>query len=450
MGRLFGTDGIRGIFNQEPMTQETGYKVGRAVVGYFKGMAARPRIVIGRDTRLSGKMLEKAIASGVLSMRADPILLGEIPTPGVAYITKESGADAGIMISASHNPYEYNGFKIFSDKGYKLTDEEELQIEDLIFSDVTPISFESKFDLGEEEHAYEELGMRYLSFLQRTLPEKTTFKDMKIILDCANGATYRVAPALFERMGAEVESLFVSPDGKNINQECGSQHPQTLCARVLEKDADLGLAFDGDGDRLIAADEKGNVLTGDQVLIICAKTLKDRGELKNNLVVSTVMSNMGFRIALRELGIEHISTKVGDRYVLEEMRTRKAILGGEESGHIIFSQHHTTGDGLLSAQQLVSAVQTSGRPLSALASMMTLFPQVLISVAVKTKPEISSVPELEEALQKVETSLGQRGRVLLRYSGTEPVCRIMVEGEHQEEIETYARQIADVIREQLN
>ncbi|UCF57868.1 MAG: phosphoglucosamine mutase, partial [Deltaproteobacteria bacterium] len=293
-------------------------------------------------------------------------------------------------------------------------------------------------------------GERYLSFLQHTLPKESTFKDMKIVLDCANGATYRVAPVLFERMGAEVESLFVTPDGKNINQDCGSQHPETLFANVLEKGADLGLAFDGDGDRLIAVDEKGNVLTGDQVLIICAKTLKDRGQLKNNLVVSTVMSNMGFRVALKDLGIEHISTKVGDRYVLEEMRSRKAILGGEESGHIIFLQHHTTGDGLLSALQLVSAVQASDQSLSHVSSLMTLFPQVLVNVPVKIKPEISSVPELVEALQKVETSLGQRGRVLLRYSGTEPVCRVMVEGERQEEIDEYARQIAEVIKQQLN
>jgi len=449
LGKLFGTDGIRGIFDQEPITQEMGYKVGRAVVHYFKGKGAQPKIVIGRDTRLSGKILEKAIASGILSMGAEPILLGELPTPGVAFITRDFGADAGIMISASHNPYEYNGFKIFSHKGYKLTDEAELQIEDLIFSDITFTSFKDKLDLGGEEHTYE-AGERYLSFLQHTLPKESTFKDMKIVLDCANGATYRVAPVLFERMGAEVESLFVTPDGKNINQDCGSQHPETLCANVLGKGADLGLAFDGDGDRLIAVDEKGNVLTGEQVLIVCSKTLKDRGQLKNNLVVSTVMSNMGFRVALKDLGIENISTKVGDRYVLEEMRSRKAILGGEESGHIIFLQHHTTGDGLLSALQLVSSVQASDQSLSHVSSLMTLFPQVLVNVPVKIKPEISSVPELVEALQKVETSLGQRGRVLLRYSGTEPVCRVMVEGERQEEIDEYARQIAEVVKQQLN
>ena len=449
MARLFGTDGIRGIFNQEPVTQEMGYKLGRAVVSYFKGMGDRPRIVIGRDTRLSGKILENAIASGILSMRVEPILLGELPTPGVAFVTKDFAADAGIMISASHNPSEYNGFKIFSQEGYKLTDEAELHIEDLILSDLSPTSLKGEADLSQEKGSYDP-GEEYLSFLQHTLPEKSAFEDMKIILDCANGATCRIAPVLFERMGAEVESLFVTPDGKNINQDCGSQHPETLYTTVLGKGADLGLAFDGDGDRLVAVDEKGNVLTGDQVLIICTKTLRDRGQLKSNLVVSTVMSNMGLRVALKDLGVEHLSTKVGDRHVLEEMRTRNAILGGEESGHIIFLQYHTTGDGLLSALQLVSAMQTSGRPLSSLSSLMTLFPQVLINVPVKNKPEISSVPELEEALQKVETSLGQKGRVLLRYSGTEPVCRIMVEGEHHEEIDAYARQIADVIREQLN
>ncbi len=449
MGKLFGTDGIRGIFSQEPMTPEMGYKVGRAVVRYFQAKGTRPRLVVGRDTRLSGKMLQDAIVCGILSVGAESVLVGELPTPGVAFMTRHTRADAGIMISASHNPYEYNGFKVFSRGGYKLSDEMETHIEDLILSDLMPVSLEDKRE-SDEEKEIPDAGEQYISFLRHSLPEGSTFKDIKIVLDCANGATFRVAPLLFERMGAQVDALFVSPDGRNINQDCGSQHPQTLSARVQETSAHAGLAFDGDGDRLIAVDEKGKVLTGDQVLLICAKAFKDQGALKNNLVVSTVMSNMGFLVALKDLGIRHIATAVGDRYVMEGMRHNGAILGGEESGHIIFLQHHTTGDGLLSALQLLSAMESSGQPLSRLSALMTLFPQVLINVPVKKKPEISSVPELVRVRQDVEERLGERGRVLLRYSGTEPACRIMIEGEHQEEIERYAHRIEEVVRKVLN
>jgi len=448
MRKLFGTDGIRGIFNEEPVTLQMGQKVGRVVVRYFGGKGAPPRIIVGRDTRLSGKPLQKAIVCGILSVGGEPILVGELPTPGVAYITKDLGAEAGIMISASHNPYEYNGFKIFSHEGYKLGDEAESQIEDLIFSDTLPALPQDEMAVGLKQEVGE-AGERYLSFLKNTLREGYRFENMKIVLDCANGATSRIAPVLFERMGAAVESLFVTPDGKNINQDCGSQHPEALSGRVLETSAHVGIAFDGDGDRMVSVDEKGNVLTGDQVLLIYGKTLKDRGELENNLVVSTVMSNMGFRVALKDLGIGHIATHVGDRYVLEEMRARRAILGGEESGHIIFLQHHTTGDGLLSALQLLSAMKTSGHPLSQLSTLMTIFPQVLINVHVKKKPEISSFPELARVQQDVERRLGKEGRVLLRYSGTEPVCRIMVEGESKEEIDRYARQIAEVVTKLL-
>jgi phosphoglucosamine mutase len=448
MRRLFGTDGIRGIFNQEPITEEMGYRLGCAVVEYFKGKEDDPRIVLGRDTRLSGEVLESAIASGVLSKGGNPLLLGEIPTPGVAFITRDIGADAGIVVSASHNPYEYNGFKIFSGEGYKLTDREEMEIEALLLSEATHGSLEEQWERNHAEQA-DDLGERYINFLQHILPGECLFKGMHIILDCANGATYRVAPIIFERMGARVEALFVSPDGKNINEGCGSQHPETLSDRVVEKGADLGLAFDGDGDRLIAVDEKGNVLTGDQILTICAKTLKDRGNLKNNLVVSTVMSNMGFRIALEDLGIDHVATDVGDRYVLEEMRVRGAVLGGEDSGHIICLQYHTTGDGLVSALQVVSAVVSCGVPLSTLSQLMSVYPQVLLNVQVKSKPDLSSIPEVQTIVKRVEKDLGQRGRVLLRYSGTEPLCRVMVEGEQKEEIDAYAQELAHVIRERL-
>ena len=448
MGRLFGTDGIRGIFNHEPVTPKMGHKVGRAVVRHFGREGTPTRIVVGRDTRLSGGVLQNAIVSGILSLGAEPIVAGEIPTPGVAFVTRDLSAHAGIMISASHNPYEYNGFKIFSPEGYKLSDETESKIEDLIFSDTGPAPVEKKQEVPEVQEMLE-AGERYLSFLQQTLREGDRFENMKVVLDCANGATSRVAPVLFENIGAEVESLFITPDGKNINQACGSQHPEALSERVLNTSAHVGFAFDGDGDRMIAVDEGGNILSGDQVLLICAKTLRDEGELKNNLVVSTIMSNMGFRVALRNLGIGHMASNVGDRYVLEEMRGHGAILGGEDSGHIIFLRHHTTGDGLLSALQLLSAMRTSGEPLSHLSNLMILFPQSLINVPVRKKPEFSSVPELLRAQKDVEARLGERGRVLLRYSGTEPVCRIMIEGERQEEIEKYARQIAEVVTKLL-
>jgi phosphoglucosamine mutase len=445
MGRLFGTDGIRGIANEEPITQEMGVLFGRAVSLFCKREETRIKIVIGRDTRISGKMLEQAIVSGIRSLGGEAILVGEFPTPGVAFLIKDVGADAGIVISASHNPYEYNGFKVFSHEGYKLSDEQEAEIEDLILGEVGASPTQMKVDSGEVQ-GLDDAGERYLAFLKDTIPEKFPFRDMKIVLDCANGATYRVAPNLFESLGAKTECLCIHPDGKNINKDCGSQHPERLSNRVLETRADVGLAFDGDGDRLIAVDEKGKVLTGDQILTICARMLKDQGELTNNLVVSTVMSNMGFRIALRDLGIEQIATQVGDRYVMEEMRARKAILGGEESGHIIFLRHQTTGDGLLSALQLLWAIKRYSRSLSQLSTLMTRFPQSLTSVVVKQKPEISSVPELVKILEKAEKGLGKRGRVLVRYSGTEPVCRIMVEGEKKEEIDEYSRQIADVVK----
>jgi phosphoglucosamine mutase len=449
MGRLFGTDGIRGIANEEPITQEMGVLFGRAVSLFCKREETRIKIVIGRDTRISGKMLEQAIVSGIRSLGGEAILVGEFPTPGVAFLIKDVGADAGIVISASHNPYEYNGFKVFSHEGYKLSDEQEAEIEDLILGEVGASPTQMKVDSGEVQ-GLDDAGERYLAFLKDTIPEKFPFRDMKIVLDCANGATYRVAPNLFESLGAKTECLCIHPDGKNINKDCGSQHPERLSNRVLETRADVGLAFDGDGDRLIAVDEKGKVLTGDQILTICARMLKDQGELTNNLVVSTVMSNMGFRIALGDLGIEQIATQVGDRYVMEEMRARKAILGGEESGHIIFLRHQTTGDGLLSALQLLWAIKRYSRSLSQLSTLMTRFPQSLTSVVVKQKPEISSVPELVKILEKAEKGLGKRGRVLVRYSGTEPVCRIMVEGEKKEEIDEYSRQIADVVKRNLS
>lgn len=448
MGKLFGTDGIRGIANQYPVDPEMGLKMGRATVDYYGKPGKRTKVVVGRDTRASGAMLEHALVSGILSMGGDALRVGEIPTPGVAFLTRDSRAEAGIMISASHNPHEYNGFKIFSGEGYKLSETEESALEDLALADIRPNTKDAPFSPGEES-AMDEAGARYIAFLRKTISEKAPFEKMKIVLDCANGATSSVAPTLFKGLGADVDCLFVNPDGENINKKCGSQHPGVAGSRVLEIGADVGFAFDGDGDRVIAVDEKGRVLTGDHTLIICARALKARGELNNNLVVSTVMSNLGLPKALDEAGVRHTTTRVGDRYVVEEMRASGAVLGGEDSGHTLFLRHHSTGDGLLSAMQLLSAMKTLGQPLSQLSNLMTIFPQVTVNVAVKSKPEISEVPELVEVIHQVETDLGETGRVLVRYSGTEPVCRIMVEGEKQEQIDAYARRIADVVTQHL-
>jgi phosphoglucosamine mutase len=446
MVKLFGTDGIRGLANRDPITPELGQSLGRALVFFCRNKAIEPILVIGRDTRSSGEGLEHAVAAGARSVGGKVYGLGEIPTPGVAYLTRELGGGGGIVISASHNPYEYNGFKVFSREGVKLSLEEEAELESLIHSASGPIPKEDHGSLTVLEDARE----RYVSFIEKTVPEDMIMGDMKIILDCANGATYQVAPALFEKLNARTTILFSSPDGENINRGCGSQHTETLQQKVIEERADVGLAFDGDGDRLVAIDEKGNPLRGDQVLTICAKMLKDEGKLKNDLVVSTIMSNMGFSLAMKEFGIEQVSVKVGDRYVMEEMRVRGANLGGEDSGHLIFFDYHTTGDGLLSALQVIRAIKTFNKPLSELSAMMKVFPQTLMNVQVRTKPDIEKVPALVREIERVESELGEKGRVLVRYSGTEPVCRVMVEGEHRETIEKCASEIADVVDKTLN
>jgi phosphoglucosamine mutase len=443
--KLFGTDGIRGIVNRDPITPEQGQNLGRALVFFCKEKGIEPICVIGRDTRASGEMLEDAVVSGARSVGGIVYSLGEIPTPGVALLARELGGGVGIVISASHNPHEYNGFKVFSRKGLKLSLAEEAEVEALIHAAPGARPKETRGSLKILEDAPE----RYISFLEKTFPEDLALGDMKIVLDCANGATYQIAPALFERLGNKTTTLFSSPNGENINKNCGSLHTECLRQTVIKKGADVGLAFDGDGDRLVAIDEKGEPLTGDQLLTICAKMLKEKEELKHNLVVSTVMSNMGFSIALRDLGIEQVSTKVGDRYVMEEMRARQASLGGEDSGHLIFSDHHTTGDGLLSALQILRAMKTFNKPLSELATLMKVFPQTLINVPVRTKPDISKVPVLAGEIERVEKALGEKGRVLVRYSGTEPVCRVMVEGEKEEQIKTCAKRIAHMVEKTL-
>jgi phosphoglucosamine mutase len=381
-------------------------------------------------------------------MGVDAILVGVIPTPGIAFLTSSMRVDAGIVISASHNPFQDNGIKIFSGDGFKLPDEKELAIEEMIFANNMQKLHPSPSELGKAYRMDDARG-RYIVFLKHSFPREYTLEGTKIVLDCAHGATYRVAPDTFFELGAEVTTLFDDPDGKNINDRCGSQHPEMLAAEVLKKGADVGFAFDGDGDRLIAVDEKGQVLTGDQIIAICANVMKKDGALTNNLVVRTVMSNIGLSVALQKIQAESVMTKVGDRYVLEEMQAKGSALGGEDSGHIIFLQHHTTGDGILTALQVLSAMKKEGKPLSELAKIMKVFPQSLINVDTKSRPEISTVPEIVSTIKLVEQKLGDRGRVLVRYSGTQNMCRVMVEGPTKEETLEYCKQIADVVRERL-
>ncbi|MBM3712009.1 MAG: phosphoglucosamine mutase [Actinobacteria bacterium] len=448
MGELFGTDGIRGIANKYPMTPEMAVQVGQAVAYILKKEGHRSRIVIGKDTRLSGYMLESALVSGITSTGADAVLIGPLPTPGIAFITTNLDADAGIVISASHNPFEDNGIKIFSKAGFKLTDEQELEIEELIFSKKISEKLAMPGELGRAYRETDALG-RYIVFLKQTFPRNLSLEGMKIVLDCANGATYKVAPVLFKEMRANLIALNTDPDGMNINLNCGALHPEALAKKVIELKADIGLAFDGDGDRLIVVDEKGSVLSGDQVMAICTRNLKSEGRLQNNILVTTVMSNMGLSIALKKLGVEQVKSKVGDRYVLEEMLKKDAVIGGEDSGHIIFLNHHTTGDGILSALQLLAVMKKKNMPVSELSKIMEIFPQVTINIDVKSKPPLEERPEIINIIKEVEKKLGDKGRVLVRYSGTQSMCRVMVEGPTQKETEGFARDIAEVIKNKL-
>lgn len=449
MRKLFGTDGIRGVANKDPMTPEMAIQIGQAVTHVLNEKGHRQRIVIGKDTRLSGYMLENALAAGISSMGADVISVGPMPTPGIAFIANNMDADCGIVISASHNPFEDNGIKIFSKEGFKLSEEQEFEIEELIFSKNIQSLASSSQEIGrafQEENALE----GYIVFLRHTFPKNLSLEGVKIVLDCANGATYKVAPTLFKEMRAEVLCLNVNPDGKNINVECGSLHPELLAEKIIENRADIGLALDGDGDRLIAADEKGNIISGDKILAICAKNLKKERRLKNDLVVSTVMSNLGLSLALNEMEIKHIRTRVGDRYVLKEMLKNGAVLGGEDSGHIIFLEHHTTGDGLIAALQLLAVMQKEEKAVSELSKVMKTFPQVLINVDVKSKPDLKGIPEIGNVIGSVEKELGDKGRVLVRYSGTQPMCRVMVEGPTKEQTEKLAKKIAEIVKKKLN
>ncbi|HLS09586.1 phosphoglucosamine mutase [Lentibacillus sp.] len=444
MGKYFGTDGVRGIANTE-LTSELAYKLGR-----FGGYALtkgtdKPKILIGRDTRVSGYMLEGALVAGLLSIGAEVMRLGVISTPGVAYLTKAIKAEAGVMISASHNPVEDNGIKFFGPDGFKLSDDEENEIEKLMDGEDNlprPVGA----DIG-VVNDYFEGGQKYLSFLKDSIDND--FEDLRIALDCAHGSTSSLATHLFADLEADIVSIGSSPDGLNINDGVGSTQPEALQAFVKEKEADLGLAFDGDGDRLIAVDEKGNVVDGDQIMYICGKYMNQKGVLRHNTVVSTVMSNLGFYKALEENGMRSDKTAVGDRYVMEEMRKGGYNLGGEQSGHVIFLDYNTTGDGMLTALQLVNVVKETGKPLSELAGEMTIYPQVLKNVKVLDKHKAMTNPKIQEAIGRVEKEMNGEGRVLVRPSGTEPLVRVMVEAPTKEDCEKYADQVATVIDDLL-
>ncbi|HID30493.1 MAG TPA: phosphoglucosamine mutase [Desulfobacterales bacterium] len=448
MGRLFGTDGIRGEANRYPMDAAMAFSVGQAVTHLFNKGDHRTRVVIGKDTRISGYMLESSLEAGISSMGGISYLIRVIPTPGIAFIAQSIRADAGIVISASHNPYQDNGIKIFSGDGFKLSDKQEEVIEDLVLGGKLRRMVPQAKDMGRSYCMEDALG-RYIVFLKNTFPRDSSMEGMKIVMDTANGATYKVAPYAFTELGVDVEVIHNNPNGLNINDNCGSEHTQELEKRVVESNAAIGLAFDGDGDRLIAVDEKGRKITGDHIMIICAKALKDQGKLKNDLLVSTVMSNLGLTIACKQYGFNHHASKVGDRYVLEDMQRLGAVIGGEASGHMIFLNHHTTGDGILTAMQLIAAMIEEGKPLSELATMMDVYPQKLINVDVESKPEISTLPQLVKAIKRVEAKLGEQGRVLVRYSGTQNCCRVMVEGPTDDLTEKYCQQIAEEVRTSL-
>ncbi len=447
--KLFGTDGVRGVANIYPMTTEMALQLGRAAAYTFmKGGNRRHRIVIGKDTRLSGYMLENALVAGICSMGVDVLQVGPLPTPGIAYITASMRADAGVVISASHNAYQDNGIKFFSKDGFKLPDEVELELEDLIFSkkieSLRPIASE----VGKAFRLDDARG-RYVVFLKNSFPKDLDLHGLKIVLDCANGAAYRVAPAVLEELGAQVIPMGVSPNGTNINANCGSLHPELLAEAVVANRAHLGIALDGDADRVIFVDEFGNEVDGDHIMAICAIDMLQQERLAKKTLVATVMSNMGLDIALRKAGGKVVKTAVGDRYVVEEMLRHGYNLGGEQSGHMIFLDHNTTGDGMISALQVLAIMQRSGRSLADLAGVMISLPQVLVNVRVEERKPLEEVPAVQKVIASIEERLGDTGRVLVRYSGTEPLLRVMIEGQDKYQITEMAQEIAGAIETQL-
>ena len=439
---LFGTDGVRGTAGHYPLDPPTVRRLGAALVRALK--VARPKFLVGRDTRESGAWIEAELAHGASGEGASVTSVGVVPTPAVAYLTRAHGYDAGVVISASHNPFEDNGIKVFSGKGEKFTERVEREVEDII----ADRSWEAHE--GEPAHVpHADLVGAYLDHLRAVLHDPRRLAGFPLAIDCANGATTTVAPQLFSSLGLQIDVIGDQPDGRNINLKCGSTHPELLARTVVERGCRMGVAFDGDGDRAIFVDHTGRVVDGDAVLLMCGRQLQSEGRLKGNAIVATVMSNIGLELALRPLGIELVRTAVGDKYVMEEMLSRDLSLGGEQSGHIIFSDYLFTGDGLCTALNVLRSVALTRRTLADLASDLTTYPQVLLNVRVREKVELKSVPAVAEAIARVETRVSGQGRLLVRYSGTEPLLRVMLEGRQQDEIRGWAQEIVDVVKEHL-
>jgi len=448
MRKLFGTDGIRGVANEEPMTPETVVRIGRAVAAVLKNSSRRPRIVIGKDTRLHGYMLESALTSGITSMGADVLLLGPLPTPGIAFMTKSLRADGGVVISASHNPFQDNGIKFFDHNGLKLPDALEERIERLIVGEQDLPPRARPGEIGKAYRVNDAVG-RYIEFVKGSLPKGTTLKGLKVVVDCANGAAYRVSPAVLRELGAEVIALNVTPDGTNINRRCGALYPDAMRRAVVKYKADCGFAHDGDADRVIFADEKGDLLDGDHLLAITALNLLKDGKLKDRTIVATVMSNLGLDLALQEFDVKVVRTAVGDRYVLEEMLRHGYQVGGEQSGHLIFLEYNTTGDGIITALQILAIMKKEGKRLSELRRCMEPCPQVLLNVPVRRKGDLDQLPTVMGKIGEARAKLNGTGRVLVRFSGTEPLARVMVEGKDRSLIQRLAKGIAAAIRKEL-
>ncbi|MDP8263841.1 MAG: phosphoglucosamine mutase [Candidatus Ancaeobacter aquaticus] len=449
MKKLFGTDGVRGIANTEPMTAETVLKIGRAAAYIFKkDNTRRHRIIIGKDTRVSGYMIESALVSGICSMGVDVVQVGPLPTPGIAFITRSLRADAGIVISASHNPYEDNGIKLFSSDGYKLPESIERKIEELIATGEIDSIRPTATDIGKAYRDKDAIG-RYVEFIKNSFPKGLTLDGISVVLDCANGAGYKIAPKVLTELGADVKILNDAPNGTNINLDCGAIHTDVIRKAVIGHKVDVGISLDGDADRVIFADENGNEVDGDLILAICALDMKRNKALQDNAFVTTVMNNMGLDIAMEKAGIKLYKANVGDRYVIAEMEKRNLNLGGEQSGHIIFKDYTTTGDGMITALQVLRIMKTKKMTLSALCSCMQKLPQILMNIKVKSKKPFESVPDIKKEMETTTKELGNKGRLLLRYSGTQNIARIMLEGEDIESINTMAERLAVLIKTNL-
>lgn len=448
MRKLFGTDGVRGTANQEPMTSETALKVGRAAAHVFRDSSRRHRIVIGKDTRLSGYMIESALTAGICSMGVDVLLVGPVPTPGIAFLTRSLRADAGVVISASHNPYEDNGIKFFGRDGFKLPDSVEERMEELIFSGAVEHVRPTASEIGKAFRIDDALG-RYNEFVKSSFPKGMDLTGLRIVVDSANGAAYKIGPRILVELGAEVISLYDQPTGTNINHGCGSLHPEVISRAVIANSAHIGIAYDGDADRVIMCDENGKIVDGDSIMAVCATHLLKQGKLRHNTLVATVMSNMGLERAVSDAGGRLVRAAVGDRAVMEKMIEGGYNLGGEQSGHIIFLDHNTTGDGLVTALQVLSIMKQNEKLLSSLSSCMQIYPQVLVNVKVREKRDLAGIPEISRRIADIESALGRNGRLLVRYSGTEPKLRIMIEGENDAAIRNYADELADLVQAKL-